>query len=553
MTSGMPSLLDTIFGKQKLEEVSLDEIYSVIAEFPSFNAAHFLLSKKLKEEQDPAYIEETKKTALYFNNPVWLQLLLNEELNPGSEYTQEPYEETESPVSFSPQNEQPPEAQTIPVAFTETFQPQEPEILTPAQEYSEPEKQEDGAPEKYQELSEEYNEPTEEYKEETVQEYSEPAREYIEPAQEFTIKAQEYTEPVQQFSAPGQDYSEPAREFSEPEQNFHSEPIQEYKSAEPDNREPLQDYSITEQDNTESIREYKAPEPENIEPPQDYRVTEQENPEPLRDQSEPQKTTPEAEYREPAQESSPINHQLSTINEEYREPAQENAPIDHQPSTINEEYQEPTVNEEYAEARQSQPIVNEEFTSAPQPVITVNQEYAMEEAAVPTVNQEFARETDAESFDRPAYNPSLASAPGDEAVIPPPFDAKKADSIVFAPYHMIDYFASQGIKLVLEDQPADSFGKQLKSFTDWLKVMKRLPQKQGFSEKTDEREAERIRHFAANSIEERDILTETMAEVLAKQGMYENAIALYQKLSLIYPPKSGYFASRIEQLKASLS
>jgi hypothetical protein len=44
-----------------------------------------------------------------------------------------------------------------------------------------------------------------------------------------------------------------------------------------------------------------------------------------------------------------------------------------------------------------------------------------------------------------------------------------------------------------------------------------------------------------------------MAEVLAKQGMYENAIALFQKLSLIYPPKSAYFASRIEQLKASLS
>ncbi len=133
----------------------------------------------------------------------------------------------------------------------------------------------------------------------------------------------------------------------------------------------------------------------------------------------------------------------------------------------------------------------------------------------------------------------------------PVFDPKKAESIVFAPYHMIDYFASQGIKLVLEDNPPDHFGQQLKSFTDWLKVMKKLPANQQ-SPKTDERENERIRHFAAHSIEERDVLTESMAEVLAKQGMYENAIALYQKLSLIYPPKSAYFASRIEQLKASL-
>jgi hypothetical protein len=146
----------------------------------------------------------------------------------------------------------------------------------------------------------------------------------------------------------------------------------------------------------------------------------------------------------------------------------------------------------------------------------------------------------------------LVSQFGEKHKSLPFFDTKKAESIVFAPYHMIDYFASQGIKLVLEDHPADSFGKQLKSFTDWLKVMKKLPA-QPASDKQNEREADRIRHFAEHSVEERDILTESMAEVLAKQGMYENAIALYQKLSLIYPPKSAYFASRIEQLKASLS
>ena len=48
MNSGLPSLLDAIFGKKDLDSVSLDEIYEVIKEFPSFNAGHFLLSKKLK-------------------------------------------------------------------------------------------------------------------------------------------------------------------------------------------------------------------------------------------------------------------------------------------------------------------------------------------------------------------------------------------------------------------------------------------------------------------------------------------------------------------------
>src|SRR5664279_1485640 len=79
MNSGLPSLLDAIFGKQNLDSVSLDEIYELINEFPSFNAGHFLLSKKLKEHQEAGYEKETMRTALYFNNPFWLESVLNEE------------------------------------------------------------------------------------------------------------------------------------------------------------------------------------------------------------------------------------------------------------------------------------------------------------------------------------------------------------------------------------------------------------------------------------------------------------------------------------------
>src|ERR1700676_4316167 len=78
MNSGLPSLLDAIFGKQDLASVSLDEIYEVITEFPSFNAGHFLLAKKLKQESDAASEKECMRTALYFNNPFWLQSLLDD-------------------------------------------------------------------------------------------------------------------------------------------------------------------------------------------------------------------------------------------------------------------------------------------------------------------------------------------------------------------------------------------------------------------------------------------------------------------------------------------
>ncbi|HXB10095.1 MAG TPA: hypothetical protein VNW04_23390, partial [Puia sp.] len=54
--------------------------------------------------------------------------------------------------------------------------------------------------------------------------------------------------------------------------------------------------------------------------------------------------------------------------------------------------------------------------------------------------------------------------------------------------------------------------------------------------------------IAAHSIEGKDVLTETMAEVLAMQGMRERAKAVYEKLSLLNPDKRVYFAAKIEQL-----
>src|ERR1700732_4926058 len=79
MNNGLPSLLDTIFGTKDLSSVSLDEMYELINEFPSFNAAHFLLSKKLKQQNSRDYEKENMRTALYFNNAFWLQTLLEEE------------------------------------------------------------------------------------------------------------------------------------------------------------------------------------------------------------------------------------------------------------------------------------------------------------------------------------------------------------------------------------------------------------------------------------------------------------------------------------------
>jgi hypothetical protein len=114
-----------------------------------------------------------------------------------------------------------------------------------------------------------------------------------------------------------------------------------------------------------------------------------------------------------------------------------------------------------------------------------------------------------------------------------------------------DYFAAQGIELDLSKLPQDKFTQQLRSFTAWLKVIKN---KDG-SDLTEQIAAmgadqeQMIAQIAEKANVQADILTESMAEIWEKQGNLKKAIATLEKLSFIFPEKSVYFASRIEQLK----
>ena len=120
--------------------------------------------------------------------------------------------------------------------------------------------------------------------------------------------------------------------------------------------------------------------------------------------------------------------------------------------------------------------------------------------------------------------------------------------LVFEPYHTVDYFASQGIKFKEEEKPKDKFGQQLKSFTDWLKTMKRFPVTE-ITSTVEAKTEQKVEQLAEHSLEDREVVTETMAEVWEKQGNAGKAIEVYSKLSLLDPPKSRYFAAKIEELK----
>ena len=137
----------------------------------------------------------------------------------------------------------------------------------------------------------------------------------------------------------------------------------------------------------------------------------------------------------------------------------------------------------------------------------------------------------------------------EEEQIKEPSNENNSD-LIFEPYHTVDYFASQGIKLSQEETSKDKFGKQLKSFTEWLKTMKRLPPVE-ISKNIDASSESKVQHLAADSVHDADVVTEAMAEVWIKQGNREKAIETYNKLGLLNPSKKAYFASLIENLKHS--
>lgn len=118
----------------------------------------------------------------------------------------------------------------------------------------------------------------------------------------------------------------------------------------------------------------------------------------------------------------------------------------------------------------------------------------------------------------------------------------------FEPYHTIDYFASQGIKPQAEEKTGDKFNQQVRSFTDWLKVMKKLPATD-ITKGIDPRAEKKVEHLAAHSVHNADVVTEAMAEVWLKQGNREKAIETYNKLILQNPSKKSFFAAKIEKLK----
>ncbi|OMP79297.1 hypothetical protein [[Flexibacter] sp. ATCC 35208] len=134
--------------------------------------------------------------------------------------------------------------------------------------------------------------------------------------------------------------------------------------------------------------------------------------------------------------------------------------------------------------------------------------------------------------------------------------------LTFQPLFSDDYFAYKRLKDPERADELNEKGKaEMKSFTSWLKDMK-----SSFADKAskdwyrqqinisyqdaDPEVSEAVEKMAMNSITlNNDMVTETLAEVWAKQRQYNTAILIYQKLSLLNPAKSAYFAQKIKEIQ----
>ncbi len=158
---------------------------------------------------------------------------------------------------------------------------------------------------------------------------------------------------------------------------------------------------------------------------------------------------------------------------------------------------------------------------------------------------------------------------------------EKSENLI-PPIYTEDYFLHQGMH-VSNDLPEDignpdhklNMQEQQKSlmvvmsFSEWLmyykkkkiqeqeevqdqKDLRTMWQKEKLAaalEEENEEIPENVFEMAVNSItKEENLVSESLAEVLVKQGRYDRAIEMYKKLSLRKPQKKAYFARKIEEI-----
>ncbi len=512
MTAAFENIVQHLFHQPSLHSVTVEELQRLVQQNPSFAAAQYLLLKKMQDTAHPDFNSQLKKTSLFFHNPLWLQFLLQPQrekmaspvvnetiLTPT---TEESFSETSSvdeqgvlieKEQGHPELDNPP-IETIPVAShleantsnAETSYNQS-EGLTQSDESTEL-KDSDIESENHANLA---------ISTEGMQES---------PAVELPAADGPLQEDTAHFSTI--DLAEAYHHTTTTDQHVDSFALPETEEVKEssghfEEAPKLEEHVIADAHlNAELTPSLVAHHEETIVGPATDSVND--SPEIIIEAPQPVEHVIEEAHLNTGLTPGLITHTHEVLEAPVAEPSTE----------TGQEIASQKEKEGMAAAENSVIHEGEEITSQ---ITAENKEALVSE--------------------KPLLRPFLQQR------------TPQHDDLLFEPYHTIDYFASQGINInKIEPEPTDRFGKQLKSFTEWLKGMKKLPQA-SVDTMMAENEESRVVAAAFHSVETKEIITETMAEVFEKQGLKEKALDVYTKLSLQNPSKSAYFASKIEALK----
>lgn len=105
---------------------------------------------------------------------------------------------------------------------------------------------------------------------------------------------------------------------------------------------------------------------------------------------------------------------------------------------------------------------------------------------------------------------------------------------------------NQGCKIVVVG--GDYFSKE--DFAELDEMERAVEIRLGAPADNIDRDATEAVGVSATDFESMDFVTETLAGIYADQGYYDKAIEVYAKLILLYPEKSAYFASLVNEIKS---
>ncbi|QES90747.1 ring-infected erythrocyte surface antigen domain-containing protein [Rhizosphaericola mali] len=495
------NIVTWLTGKPTLADVSVSQLENIVSQYPYFTIAQLLLTAKLKEQNHPGYNRQLQKTALNFQDPKWLFFQLNQltELKKADTDLSNLAKEELFINNSTDTIETSPNLEIMESFVSNVLVDEEKPVIT---EENIPQKDIHAEKEKVKAfLKSVIDNPNTQLEEKNFENTWTAKEENIAPIETFepiptpteNEQTETFTESVDEYIA---ENDQPNIKIIE-NGNFISDTIEDSAAEEILNGEEdsISDNTAINGENnfTENMDEYIG------EKDQPNIVDLSENIE------EQRSVSPEF----PDESVAPI------------EPIVENIAAD------------TTVSESTTEAESNEAIV-ESNTEHEHSTSEVN-ETIEEEAITPEVEEE---NLIGEKMSAKLAN--IASSFKSEAVPKQLLLSEEA-----TPAHVKDYFASIGVKV--NNNIQSDFGQKVKKFTEWLKVMKKIGA-DGQLIQTSEKEELKVAQDAAKSNQNSDIVTEAMVDVLTKQGKKNEAIEILNRLSLLKPEKSAYFASQINDL-----